>query len=119
MNEFEKRLCDVLDQFNATFALNVSMSGDAEAQVDDQTTKKGKKKAKAAEVEAKQSVTTDEEQMVTKVTITGVRDGIDGAAFVESFCSLFGPLVEQMSNGTKAMVYEEGRGLAIRRVDED
>lgn len=118
MNEFEKKLSEVLDAFNATFTLNVSMTGDDQPAEEQTSNKKGKRKAAKAEVKAEKTETA-EEQMVTKVTIAKLQDGVDGSEFVEQFCALFGPLVEQMSNGTKAMVYEEGRGLAIRRVDED
>jgi len=126
MNEFEKRLAGVLTAFNDTFELNVQFTGDQEEKteepVDDKKGKKKTAKKKVAEekpAEEKQTDVDDTERMVTRVAITKLKGSSDGADFVESFCSLFGPLVEQMSGGEKALVYEEEHGLAIRRVDED
>ena len=53
-----------------------------------------------------------DDNVVTKLTITGVKN--DGSEFLEKFGALFGPLVEQASNGQRELVYEEERGLTIK-----
>ena len=42
----------------------------------------------------------------------------DGSEFLEKFIGMFSPLIEQLSNGEKQVVYEEGSGLKIRRIDD-
>lgn len=142
MNEFEQRLLGVLDALNETFELSVELEGGAQLELPERTAAPEQvvstdvptrsdddEGGDGVEVEAAVEVTPpvqtavedppDGERMVTRITINRLRDGVDGAAFVERFCELFGPLVEQISDGRRAVVFEEGRGLTVRRVDED
>ena len=136
MNEFEQRLVGVFDALNETFEMDVQLENgrtlgqraDAPVTADDQANAENTEQTvttdvpmvtAAVEVPHPVQHVPDEDCMVTKVTITDLKQGVDRSAFVERFCELFGPLVEQMSDGRKAVVYEEGRGLTIRRVDED
>lgn len=57
-----------------------------------------------------------EDEIVTKVVLSELKN--DGSEFLEKFIGLFSPLVEQMTEGQKEVVYEEGTGLTIRRIDE-
>jgi hypothetical protein len=57
-----------------------------------------------------------EDEIVTKVVLSELKN--DGSMFLEKFIGLFSPLVEQLTEGQKEVVYEEGTGLAIRRIDE-
>ena len=125
MNEFEQRLQGVLDALNATFEMDVQLEdgtrlGGEQTVTTDQPMKgDGEEVTGAVEVTPPVQTGVDEDRMVTKVTITDLKQGVDRSMFVERFCELFGPLVEQMSDGRKAVVFEENRGLTVRRVDED
>jgi len=57
-----------------------------------------------------------EDEIVTKVVLSNQKN--DGSEFLEKFIGLFSPLVEQLTEGQKEVVYEEGTGLTIRRIDE-
>jgi len=57
-----------------------------------------------------------EDEIVTKVVLSNLKN--DGSEFLEKFIGLFSPLVEQLTDGQKEVVYEEGTGLTIRRIDE-
>lgn len=57
-----------------------------------------------------------EDEIVTKVVLSNLKN--DGSEFLEKFIGLFSPLVEQLTNGQKEVVYEEGTGLTIRRIDD-
>ena len=46
-----------------------------------------------------------EDEIVTKVVLSNL-------------IGLFSPLVEQLTDGQKEVVYEEGTGLTIRRIDD-
>ena len=53
-----------------------------------------------------------DEQIAQKLIITETKD--DGANFLESFCSLFGPLITMITNEEKELVYQEDTGLVIQ-----
>lgn len=58
----------------------------------------------------------DDNEIVTKITLKNLKN--DGSEFLEKFIGMFSPLIEQLSNGEKQVVYEEGSGLKIRRIDD-
>jgi len=58
----------------------------------------------------------DDNEIVTKITLKNLKN--DGSDFLEKFIGMFSPLIEQLSNGEKQVVYEEGSGLKIRRIDD-
>lgn len=55
----------------------------------------------------------DDDTVVTKLTLRGLTG--DGSEFIEKFCALFGPLIEQASDGERELVFEEERGLTVKR----
>lgn len=57
-----------------------------------------------------------EDTIITKLTIDNIKK--DGSEFLEKFIGFFSPIVEQMTDGEKEVVYEEGTGLTIRRITE-
>ena len=59
----------------------------------------------------------DEDDVVLKITLSNLKN--DGSEFLEKFIGVFSPLIEQITNGEKQVVYEEGTGLVIRRVNDD
>lgn len=59
----------------------------------------------------------DEDDVVLKITLSDLKN--DGSMFLEKFIGVFSPLIEQITNGEKQVVYEEGTGLVIRRVNDD
>jgi len=59
----------------------------------------------------------DDEDIVLKITLNNLKN--DGSEFLEKFISVFSPLIEQITNNEKQVVFEEGTGLVIRRVNDD
>jgi hypothetical protein len=59
-----------------------------------------------------------DDEIITKLIIRRKKPNNDGAEFLEKFLGFFGPIVEQISDGEKEVVYEEGTGLTIRRINE-
>lgn len=55
----------------------------------------------------------NDEKIVTKISLENMKN--DGSDFVEKFCSLFGPLIEQVSEGKSELVYQEDTGLIIKK----
>jgi len=55
--------------------------------------------------------------IITKLTMDSMKN--DGSDFLEKFIGFFSPIVEQMTDGEKEVVYEEGTGLTIRRITEE
>lgn len=55
----------------------------------------------------------DSQKIITKIVLKNLNN--DGSDFVESFCSLFGPFIESVSNGEKELVFEENKGLTIKK----
>lgn len=56
-----------------------------------------------------------EDEIITKLVLKNLKS--DGSEFLEKFIGFFSPIVEQMTEGKKEVVYEEGTGLTIRRID--
>lgn len=55
----------------------------------------------------------DSQKIITKIVLKNIKN--DGSDFVEKFCSLFGPFIETVSNGEKELVFEEEKGLTIKK----
>jgi len=60
---------------------------------------------------------TNDKEEITKITLNELKN--DGSELLEKFLGLFGPVLEQITNGEKNIVYEEGTGLAIRNIGEN
>ena len=86
MEELEQKLQHVLEVMNTTFDIAIDQTEEG----------------------------VEDEKVITKIVLKKLNN--DGSDFVEAFCSLFGPVVEQVSNGTKEFVYEEGTGLKIKNI---
>jgi len=56
------------------------------------------------------------DEIITKLSIKSLKN--DGSDFIEKFCSLFGPLIEQLSDGKKELLYQENTGLVIKRKED-
>lgn len=54
----------------------------------------------------------DDEQIAHRLIISEKKN--DCEAFLESFCSLFGPLITAITNEEKELVYQEDTGLVIQ-----
>lgn len=52
--------------------------------------------------------------IVTNIKINELKN--DGAEFIDKFCSLFGPLITQLSANQKEIVFEETTGLVIKNI---
>lgn len=87
MDELESKLQKVLESIDSTFDVVIEESENESDNPDN--------------------------KIITKIVLKNLKN--DGSDFVENFCSLFGPLIEQLSNGEKELVYEEGKGLTIRK----
>jgi len=57
-----------------------------------------------------------EDKIITKIVLSEQKN--DGSVFLEKFIGLFSPLIEQLTEGKKEVVFEEGTGLTIRRIDD-
>lgn len=89
MDDFQDKVIKTLDELNKTFEIDI----------DEKKTPDGA-----------------EEEYVTKIVLKGLKN--DGADFIEAFCSLFGPIIESMNERNKELVFEEGTGLTVRRVED-
>ncbi len=58
-----------------------------------------------------------DDEIITQLILKNLKN--DGSEFLEKFIGFFSPIVEQMTDGKKEVVYEEGTGLTIRRIDID
>lgn len=63
-------------------------------------------------IEVGETTNNDGEQIAQKLTIAETNN--DGSEFLESFCSLFGPLITMVTNEEKELVYQEDTGLVIQ-----
>ena len=54
----------------------------------------------------------DGEQIAQKLIVSETKN--DASDFLESFCSLFGPLITMVTNEEKELVYQEDTGLVIQ-----
>ena len=63
-------------------------------------------------IEVTDSEDVDGEQLAQKLVISETKN--DCADFLESFCSLFGPLITAITNEEKELVYQEDTGLVIQ-----
>ena len=55
------------------------------------------------------------DQVITKLVLKKPKN--DGSEFMEAFIGFVGPLIEHMSSGERELVYEENKGLTIRRTN--
>jgi len=63
-------------------------------------------------IEVGDIINEDDEMIAQKLTIAETKN--DGSEFLESFCSLFGPLITMVTNEEKELVYQEDTGLVIQ-----
>ena len=87
MGDFEQKVQNILEVLNKSFTITIKETKEDEGN-----------------------------KVVTKLTLKQAKND-DGAEFLEAFIGFAGPLIEHMSSGERELVYEENKGLTIRRTN--